>query len=144
MSEVPSQVAPEGVAESLTLAVEASPESLSSVRRSVASWIELLGVGPDEAGAVLVVVSELMANSVEACEPDDEISVCLSAEGETVAVEVSNPSRRTSPVRIPSMADPLASRGRGLAIVEALTDDISLCEVDGATVARAELRLAHL
>ncbi len=125
----------------LKLTVEACPESLSLVRRSVSKWIEPLGVGAEEAGAVLVVVSELLANSVEACRPTDEISILLSAEGPTMGVEVSNPSRRSSPVRIPTMAEPLAARGRGLAIVEALTEEVSLSEVDGATVARAELRV---
>ena len=49
---------------------------------------------------------------------------------------------RDHPVPIPSMADPLAPPGRGLAIVGSLTKDLSLREIDGHTVAIATLRLA--
>jgi anti-sigma regulatory factor (Ser/Thr protein kinase) len=126
----------------LALAVAARPESLPAVRRAVATWIEPVGIDGDSASAVLVVVSELAANSVEACEPSDQISVRLAASGDRLSVEVSNPSRRTTPVLIPAMADPLAPRGRGLAIVSSLAEEVTLAEIGGQTVARVTLRLA--
>lgn len=126
----------------LGLEVRARAESLPAVRRAVTSWVEPLGLDEQDVGAMLVVVSELLANSVEACDPADQLSVRMAIAGPSVTIEVSNPSHRSTPVRIPPMADPLSPRGRGLNIVRSLVEDISLAEIDGCTVARARLRPA--
>lgn len=127
----------------LGLVVEARVEVLPRVRRAVTGWLEPLGLTDTDVGSVQVVVSELVANAVEATRPDDEISVGLAEQDRLVSVEVVNPSHRDSPVPIPAMADPFAARGRGLAIVDALAEEMTLAEVEGHTVARCVVRLGR-
>jgi len=123
----------------LTLDVESRIDALPELRRSVAAWLRPQDVGEGELGTVQVVVSELVANAIEACTPDQPIEVVVDLSAQAISVVVRNPSRRTEPVPIPTMADPLAPRGRGLAIVGSLAQHLDLAEVDGQTVARATL-----
>ena len=120
----------------------ATVAALPAVRRAVTQWVDPLGLDEDEVGALQVVVSELVANAVEASRPDDLVSVRLIDRIDVVVVEVANPSGRSKPVPIPPMADPLASRGRGLAIVRSLSTGLVLAEVDGCTVARCEVPMS--
>jgi anti-sigma regulatory factor (Ser/Thr protein kinase) len=121
--------------------VRAGIDVLPDVRREVAAWLVALGAGPADVDLIQLVVSELAANAVEASEPGEEVSVGMAQHDAAVSIEVLNPSRRTSSVAIPAMADPMAARGRGLAIVSALADEVSLAEVDGHTVARCSVPL---
>jgi anti-sigma regulatory factor (Ser/Thr protein kinase) len=115
--------------------VAASVESLPAVRSSVARWLAPIELSDADLGAVQVVVSELLANAVEATPADQKVSVRLTDQAGSVEVEVVNPSARTAAVPIPPMADPLAPRGRGLAIVRSLSEQLSLSENNGHTVA---------
>jgi anti-sigma regulatory factor (Ser/Thr protein kinase) len=125
----------------LDLTLAADVESLPALRRSVAGWLKPRGLGESDLSSVQVVLSELVANAIEASQAGDEVGVRLACAGPTLTVEVRNRSRRQEPVPIPTMADPLAPRGRGLAIVGSLTDQLSLRELDGHTVAQGVLRL---
>jgi anti-sigma regulatory factor (Ser/Thr protein kinase) len=136
-----SSTAGTGSNESLALVAPARIETISRVRRAVASWLGGLTLDDDDAGTVQVVVSELVANAVEASHEGEEIHVHLARRDGAVTVEVVNPSQRTAPVPIPAMADPMATRGRGLAIVGSLADQLSLVEEDGHTVARCRVRV---
>jgi anti-sigma regulatory factor (Ser/Thr protein kinase) len=115
--------------------VTATAKVLPEIRQSVAHWVEPLELDEDDLGAVQVVVSELVANAVEASVDGEKVSVRLTAAPDAVSVEVANRSGRTRPVPIPPMAEPLAPRGRGLAIVRSLSHDLALVEVNGHTVA---------
>jgi anti-sigma regulatory factor (Ser/Thr protein kinase) len=121
----------------MSLADEAS---LPALRQSVVGWLEPRRLGEQDLSSVQVVVSELVMNAIEASRPGDEVAVRLACADHTLTVEVRNPSCRREPVPIPAMADPLAPRGRGLAIVGSLTDELSLREVDGQTVAQGIMR----
>jgi anti-sigma regulatory factor (Ser/Thr protein kinase) len=127
--------------EVLSLVAPARIETISRVRRAVASWLGHQPLHDDDAGTVQVVVSELVANAVEASHEGEEIGVRLARRDGAVSVEVLNPSQRSAPVPIPAMADPMATRGRGLAIVGSLAEQLSLVEEDGNTVARCRVRV---
>ncbi len=128
----------------LTLTVPAEVGSLPALRAAAAEWVGPLQVGETDLGSIQVVLSELAANAIEASRPGDTVEIELSCEAGSVVVVVRNPSRLAAPVPIPAMAEPLAPRGRGLAIVGSLAERLSLREVGGQTVARADLRLTDV
>ena len=123
------------------VAVTAEVEALPELRRSLAAWLAPRGLDEGDLGSLQVVMSELVANAIEASAPGELVEVRVRMLRSALSVEVRNRSHRDHPVAIPSMADPLAPRGRGLAIVGSLTDDLSLREIDGHTVATGTLRL---
>ena len=125
----------------LDLTVAAEVGSLPGLRRSVSAWLAPRPVTDPDLSSVQVVLSELVANAVEASRPGEKVDVHLTLHDRRLTVEVRNPSRRREPVPIPAMADPLSPRGRGLAIVGSLAEHLALAEVDGRTVATATLRL---
>jgi anti-sigma regulatory factor (Ser/Thr protein kinase) len=125
----------------LDLHVAADKALIPGLRRSASAWLQPHHLGESDLGAVLVVISELAANAIEASQPDEQVDIHLDCADHRVLVEVRNRSRRTEPVPIPAMADPLAPRGRGLAIVSSLTERLTLDEVDGDTVAIGVLAL---
>ncbi len=127
----------------LDLTVPAEKGSLPGLRSSVSAWSDLHDLVDPELGSVHVVLSELAANAIEASHPGEPVDIHLAVDRDLLTVEVRNPSTRHEPVVIPPMADPLAPRGRGLAIVVSLTEHLDLAEVDGHTVATATLRLNH-
>jgi anti-sigma regulatory factor (Ser/Thr protein kinase) len=125
----------------LDLTVAAEVESLPGLRRSVTDWLAVHDLVDPDLGSVHVVLSELVANAIEASRPGEQVDVHLGFDHDVLTVEVRNPSTRHEPVAIPPMADPLSPRGRGLAIVGSLTEHLDLAEVDRHTVATATLRL---
>lgn len=123
----------------LALVVDSRLDVLTELRATVLAWLEPLHLDENEMGAIPVVLSELVANAVEASRAGEPVHVEVEVGDDAVVVEVRNRSRRHEPVPLPAMADPLAPRGRGLAIVASLADELWLGEVDGCTVARATL-----
>lgn len=101
---------------------------LADVRADVARWFTDHGFSADTTDRAMLLVSELCSNAVEAG-PDHPIDVRLTrlagstlraviAVTNTTLGNVPPPSERWTP------ADPLAPRGRGLAIVDALSDQV--------------------
>jgi serine phosphatase RsbU (regulator of sigma subunit)/anti-sigma regulatory factor (Ser/Thr protein kinase) len=113
---------------SLTLAARATV--LSGMRRSLARWLRDNGVPEDERMAIILSCSEGAANAIEhAYGPAD---AQFTLDGEVVGGEV----------RI-AIADagewqprPAEDRGRGLQIMSALMDDVSVDAAEGGTVVR--------
>lgn len=102
--------------------------SLAHIRADVARWFSERGFSADTAERAVLLVSELCSNAVEAG-PDHPIELHLAAAdgtGSGAVVTVSNTTLGNVPPPqdrwIPS--DPLAPRGRGLAIVDALSDQV--------------------
>lgn len=117
---------------------------LADIRADVARWFADHGFSADATDRAVLLVSELCSNAVEAG-PDHPIDVRLTAlpgPGRRAVVAVSNttlgnvppPAERWVP------ADPLAPRGRGLAIVDALSDQV---QVDTSVAGRITV-LAHI
>jgi anti-sigma regulatory factor (Ser/Thr protein kinase) len=113
-------------------------EGFPTARARFADWLQGQHVSEDDAEELHVVLSELVANAVEATPDAPErppIHVWAQRHGEKVWIEVSNSAQRT--VRFPPMpelpADPLGPSGRGLVIVKAFTDRVAAETLDGRT-----------
>jgi anti-sigma regulatory factor (Ser/Thr protein kinase) len=113
-------------------------EGFPLARARFAEWLAEQDVSPDDAEELHVVLSELVANAVEATPPEPDsgpVRVWAQRHGETIWLEVTNAAERT--VRFPPMpdppADPLGPSGRGLLIVGAFTDRLAAETLDGRT-----------
>jgi len=102
--------------------------ALADIRTDVARWFTDRGFSADATDRAVLAVSELSSNAIEAG-PDHPLDVRLTALAglrPRAVITVTNitlgdvppPSERWA------SADPLAPRGRGLAIVDALSDQV--------------------
>ncbi len=110
------------------------PGSLRSSRRDVVRVLGEHGMSDDLCDTAALVVSELASNAIEAAPGRDyTVRVGLGADGE-VEIMVRNHSQAEFPGSAGSLPPPWAPRGRGLAIVEALSTDLEVDRVDGDLV----------
>lgn len=103
-------------------------EALGSVRADVSRWCRDQGFSPELVDQAVLVTSELASNAVEAA-PDEPFTVTLRRRaGRAAAIRVVNRAVRSTPP--PRHAwhppDPLAPRGRGLAIVAAVSREVAV------------------
>lgn len=106
-----------------------SSDSLNEARVLVATALEQLGVDLDTIERARLIVSELTTNAVEAS-PGQPFHVRALVEPRAIALTVRNhASEDALPPRDEwGPDDVLAARGRGLAIVKALADEVELVE----------------
>jgi anti-sigma regulatory factor (Ser/Thr protein kinase) len=93
-----------------------TPGSVTSARRFVQERLD--GTPPEVADAVTVMTSELATNSIRHAETDFEVGIDLTPAA--IRVEVTDGGDGEPVVRAP---EPTAPSGRGLYIVEQLSDD---------------------
>ncbi len=128
------QLTPPGNTLSLTLPTR--PSSLASMRRAVAQWLRLAGAGEDEIYEVLVACGEAGANTVahaHSALSDSSFEVHAEREGAEIEITV----RDTGRWRVPGDE----SRGRGLAVMRELMDDVEIEPSDDGTTVRLRRRL---
>jgi anti-sigma regulatory factor (Ser/Thr protein kinase) len=110
-------------------------EGFSAARARFGGWLDEQGINGDDGEELHVVLSELIANAVEATTDGAPVSVWAQQHGSKVWLEVSNTAKRS--VRFPPMpdppSDPLGPSGRGLLIVNAFTDRVAAETLDGRT-----------
>jgi anti-sigma regulatory factor (Ser/Thr protein kinase) len=116
--------------------LEPSIEGFPAARARFDAWLQQRSIDGTDCEELQVVLSELVANAVEASDPQGApIEVWVHQQGDHVWVEVSNEAERN--VRFPPMpvppADPLGPTGRGLMIVGAFTDRVAAETIDGRT-----------
>lgn len=117
-------------------------ESIASARDDVAAWLADYGVGPGDCDRIVLAVSELVSNAVQAS--SEPIAVTTpEAKGRTIRIEVTNTA---APGSVPDRdewgpEEVLAARGRGLAIVEAVADRVHVTEESGVVSAVAEFEV---
>lgn len=117
----------------LTLRLPAAPESVPEGRRQLADALDAWGVTTSDPfyprrDEILLLATELLANAVRAAKGDIFMSVETHRDAARIDVADDNPepARR----RDPDDADP---GGRGLALVDALSDEWGQSEFDGRT-----------
>lgn len=118
---------------------------IADARAMLHGWLTDAGV--DDCGVVgdlSVVLSELVANAVEASPHDGSVVVRIQLEEGTVVLSVVNDVREwVAPAERWDLDDPLRAGGRGLLIVSALADDVTVQHdiEDDCTVVTARLRV---
>ena len=106
--------------------------ALAAVRESFVEWLGGVTTSEERIEDLSVVISELGANAVRGTPPGaDPATVTAWAEDRSVVLEVAN---RVEDLTIPDadwdFDDPLRTGGRGLLLVSAFVDDVSV-EVEG-------------
>ncbi len=112
----------------------ANSAQLADTRWDFSAWLSSLCAETERVEELLVVVSELGANAVEASPsggPPATIEAWLSRN--ELAIEVVNQVGSTPDGSSWDLDDPLRTGGRGLMLVSAFTDDVEV-EAEGETV----------
>jgi len=120
-----------------------SPATIPLSRHLFADWVEHLALEDSERSDLLLVVSELCSNAVRhASGAPGSLVLRAWAEGDAVVVEVEDDGGgfELHGLYDDETPDPEAERGRGLYVVEALTDEMSVRRNGGTTVVQAVLR----
>jgi anti-sigma regulatory factor (Ser/Thr protein kinase) len=115
-----------------------SPAECASSRDAFVRWLTSAGVEDGPRDELAVVFSELANNATRACAGSDRRAEANAwAESDSVLLEVANPvPSSVPPPRRWDMDDPLRAGGRGLMIVRAYTDDISVSATDQMVTVR--------
>lgn len=126
----------------LQRAYDGATSSLRSVRTDLLGWLADAGADDEVRERAALVVSELAANAVQAA-PGRRFAVDAAWEDPHVVVTVRNETDGDRPPRQATWGpvDALAPRGRGLAIVDALADGVTVDDAGGDVVVTARLRL---
>jgi anti-sigma regulatory factor (Ser/Thr protein kinase) len=103
----------------------AALRELAELRSLLRMWLSQHSINGEPADELLVVVSEIVTNAVEASPPDSSITVCWAIDGHDVFMSVEDAGfgflhTAAEPV------SPASARGRGLVLVEALTDRLDV------------------
>jgi anti-sigma regulatory factor (Ser/Thr protein kinase) len=110
----------------LALSVPPTAEMLSSVRHTVLDWLAGAGYRGEGADDVLVVVSELVTNGV-IHDGGDDIELYLTKDDNGISIEVVTIGQRSvREARQVRGVTGMAESGRGLIVVDALTDALSI------------------
>jgi serine/threonine-protein kinase RsbW len=114
----------------------ASPSELAGLRDRMRDWLEENGISEDVERGVVLAVSEAAANAVEhgyGCDGTGLVSVTARHERAGLEITVRDEGEWREPRRD-------SDRGRGLAIIRAIVDEMSIGRTDGATVMRMHTR----
>ncbi len=120
-----------------------SPATIPLARHLLSDWMEHVPVEEAEQGDLLLVASELCSNAVRhASGAPSALALRAWAEGDAIVVEVEDDGdgfELNSPydVEVPDLD---AERGRGLYVVRALTDDLSVERSGNRTIVRVVRR----
>ena len=112
------------------------PDALASLRRVVRRWLQEAGAEPDEVHALVMAANEACQNALEHGTGFARTTshVDLELVGDEVRITVRDAGRRER-----SPADP--DRGRGIELMRALTDEVSLELAPHGSVVRLRRRL---
>lgn len=121
------------------LLVEVEPDfrSLGHLRAGLRGFLADTGVGDEVGEDLLLVVTELCTNAIEASPDGTPVQVEVRFDGRALRLCVSNVGDGPPPGGVPELErGSLQHRGRGLAIVRSLVDTLSIATIDGQTVVR--------
>ncbi|WP_424187350.1 ATP-binding protein [Actinokineospora sp. G85] len=119
----------------LALSVPATPDALPVVRADLDHWMTALGVSTPTRQDVHLALGEALANAIEHGHrdtPSAPVSLAVSHGPSGITVLVSDQGTWRPPA-------PDHTRGRGLAMIETLSDRMSLTADDGRTTLTARI-----
>ena len=119
----------------LELRIGARPEQLQHVRHALGSWLDGQGTAPEVGAEIALAVHEAAANVVEHAYPGGggELVVRARADDGQIVVVVEDDGQW----RAPSRTD---QRGRGLALMHGLMDDVEITPLEDGSGTRVTLR----
>lgn len=118
--------------------------SVRVVRRSVAGFLFARGVDSSTIDRVTLALSELCTNAVEAADGVPQsfrVEADVTGDGDVRCLVANRASLGDLPA--PDRwgpSDPMAARGRGLAIVRSVADDLTVMGTDGELILEARFR----
>lgn len=117
-----------------------APASVSGVRKRLCAELLASGVYEEIADDAAVIISELISNALRHARPlpSGDIRVSWSHEGDLIQLAVSDGGSMTEPRRTRAALSSLG--GRGLSIVETLSDGWGVSHDDDSTTVWANLR----
>jgi hypothetical protein len=118
--------------------LETSPAACASSRAAFVRWLTAAGILDGPRDELAVVFSDLATNASRASAGSGRRAEANAwAESDSVLLEVANPvPASVPPPRRWDLDDPLRPGGRGLMIVRAYTDDISVTATDRMVTVR--------
>jgi serine phosphatase RsbU (regulator of sigma subunit)/anti-sigma regulatory factor (Ser/Thr protein kinase)/PAS domain-containing protein len=121
----------------LEMELPAEPTLIASVRRVLARWLRQAGAEDDEIGELLVATSEACANAIEHANAPRSAAFEVTAEldGADVVMAIRDHGAWRGPRG--------KHRGRGMILMEGLTDSMEIERTPTGTVVRLRRRLAH-
>jgi anti-sigma regulatory factor (Ser/Thr protein kinase) len=128
-----------GPADAFRLEVPATADRLVDVRHRLLAWLEPIGISETAAADIVLVVNEACSNSVEHAYRDVDTGLILveaNREGGRIVVCIADQGVWRSPPDEPS------TRGRGLPIMEAMSDGVQLDTSRTGTTVRMTFDLA--
>ena len=118
--------------------------TVDPISRGVFRRYAAQGLPEGRIGDVVLVLSELVTNAIEASPEQGRVEVLIERSGATICLDVTNQAATVAPPWPPmttvEMPTAVAVRGRGLPLVAALAARMSIDVGDELTRVRAELR----
>jgi anti-sigma regulatory factor (Ser/Thr protein kinase) len=120
----------------LDIGLPADPGELGELRRRLRAWLDARGVRPPDREDAVLAASEACNNAIEHgyAERDGEIRIRIADEDGSLAISVTDSGSWREPGTDPS-------RGRGMAIMERLADDVEVRSTPAGTVVVLRLQL---
>jgi anti-sigma regulatory factor (Ser/Thr protein kinase) len=121
--------------------LRADPRELRRARWLVDTVANDHGLDEDERFRLTFAVNEAVANAIEhgSTSPDGYILLRTCSEGDVLSFEVHDWGRFVAKVGQP---EALPERGRGLALMASMVDEVDVCPGGDATVVRLAMRVA--
>jgi GAF domain-containing protein/anti-sigma regulatory factor (Ser/Thr protein kinase) len=117
----------------LEMTFPADVSQIDHVRADLRAWLSRCRVDPDQAYDVLIAAGEAVANAIEhghRNSPRGEVSLCAVALVDRLQLIVTDTGSWKPPQPVPS-----SHRGRGIALMKALMQDVAIqSDTDGTTV----------
>lgn len=119
-------------------------ETVAIVRSVVGHALSALGVTAECVADIQVALSEACTNVIDHASVDDDYEVELSVDEDLCSISVRNAGNGFDAASLHGvMPDPLSARGRGVAIMRAVVDNVSFTsEAEAGTIVRLVKRLS--
>jgi anti-sigma regulatory factor (Ser/Thr protein kinase) len=114
-----------------------NPAAATLARHFLSDWLDRQPVDPASVGDLLLVASELCTNAMYAAQDrGSQVVLRVAAEDDSIAIAVENEGDGFAWQRSADPPDPDLESGRGLFLVEALTDELTVQQDPNRTVVR--------